>query len=57
MSHEETPISALLAFETDFSLFVVVHSYKFRQRSNLWYLTGWEEPDSVLVLRSFLLCT
>ena len=28
------------------------HSYKFRQRSNLWYLTGWEEPDSVLVLRA-----
>ena len=25
-------------------------SYKFRQASNLWYLTGWEEPDSVLVL-------
>ncbi|GAA6004676.1 hypothetical protein JCM11491_002190 [Sporobolomyces phaffii] len=25
--------------------------YKFRQRSNLWYLTGWEEPDSVLVLQ------
>ncbi|GAA5954869.1 hypothetical protein JCM21900_004971 [Sporobolomyces salmonicolor] len=24
--------------------------YKFRQRSNLWYLTGWEEPDSALVL-------
>ncbi|GAA5832022.1 hypothetical protein JCM3766R1_003690 [Sporobolomyces carnicolor] len=24
--------------------------YKFRQRSNLWYLTGWEEPDSVLIL-------
>ncbi|KAL8279950.1 hypothetical protein RQP46_007531 [Phenoliferia psychrophenolica] len=24
--------------------------YKFRQASNFWYLTGWEEPDSVLVL-------
>lgn len=26
------------------------HSYKFRQASNFWYLTGWEEPDSVVVL-------
>ncbi|KAK4056602.1 aminopeptidase [Microbotryomycetes sp. JL221] len=24
--------------------------YKFRQDSNFWYLTGWEEPDSALVL-------
>ncbi|ORY66952.1 peptidase M24, structural domain-containing protein [Leucosporidium creatinivorum] len=24
--------------------------YKFRQDSNFWYLTGFEEPDSVLVL-------
>ncbi|KAI5476016.1 mitochondrial metallopeptidase [Pseudohyphozyma bogoriensis] len=24
--------------------------YKFRQASNMWYLTGWQEPDSVLVL-------
>ncbi|SCV71022.1 BQ2448_3784 [Microbotryum intermedium] len=24
--------------------------YKFRQESNFWYLTGWEEPDSMLVL-------
>ncbi|KDE07839.1 hypothetical protein MVLG_01933 [Microbotryum lychnidis-dioicae p1A1 Lamole] len=24
--------------------------YKFRQDSNFWYLTGWEEPDSFLVL-------
>lgn len=25
--------------------------YPYRQDSNLYYLTGWEEPDSVLVLR------
>ncbi|KAM0749701.1 Creatinase/aminopeptidase [Meredithblackwellia eburnea MCA 4105] len=24
--------------------------YKFRQATNFWYLTGWEEPDSFLVL-------
>ncbi|GAA6046470.1 hypothetical protein JCM3770_004938 [Rhodotorula araucariae] len=24
--------------------------YRFRQRSNFWYLTGFEEPDSALVL-------
>lgn len=25
-------------------------SYRFRQRSNFWYLTGFEEPDSALIL-------
>ncbi|GAA5902325.1 hypothetical protein JCM6882_000502 [Rhodosporidiobolus microsporus] len=25
--------------------------YRFRQRSNFWYLTGFEEPDSALVLQ------
>lgn len=24
--------------------------YKFRQATNFWYLTGFEEPDSVVVL-------
>ena len=34
------------------SLTAKVHtsSYKFRQSTNFWYLTGWEEPESVLVL-------
>lgn len=26
------------------------HSYRFRQRSNFWYLTGFEEPDSALII-------
>ncbi|KAI9448434.1 peptidase M24 [Lactarius indigo] len=26
--------------------------YKFRQASDFWYLTGFEEPDSALILRS-----
>ncbi|GAA5975246.1 hypothetical protein JCM11641_004408 [Rhodosporidiobolus odoratus] len=25
--------------------------YRFRQRSNFWYLTGFEEPDSALILQ------
>lgn len=25
-------------------------SYKFRQASDFWYLTGFEEPDAALVL-------
>jgi hypothetical protein len=25
-------------------------SYKFRQASDFWYLTGFEEPDSALIL-------
>lgn len=25
-------------------------SYRFRQRSNMWYLTGFEEPDSAVVI-------
>ena len=25
-------------------------SYKFRQASDFWYLTGFEEPDAALIL-------
>lgn len=25
-------------------------SYKYRQSSDLWYLTGFEEPDSAVIL-------
>jgi len=32
---------------------VLTCSYKFRQASNMWYLTGWEEPNSALVLGKF----
>ena len=27
-----------------------MRSYRFRQRSNMWYLTGFEEPDSAVVI-------
>ena len=27
-------------------------SYKYRQASDFWYLTGFEEPDSAVVLRA-----
>lgn len=27
-----------------------VHSYRFRQSSDFWYLTGFEEPDSAVIL-------
>lgn len=28
----------------------IVQSYKFRQASDFWYLTGFEEPDSAIIL-------
>jgi hypothetical protein len=33
--------------------FEIYSSYKFRQASNFWYLTGFEEPDSMLILGMF----
>ena len=29
-----------------------ISSYKYRQASDFWYLTGFEEPDSAVVLRA-----
>ena len=29
---------------------LIISSYKFRQASDFWYLTGFEEPDSAVVL-------
>lgn len=26
------------------------YSYKFRQASDFWYLTGFEEPDAAVIL-------
>lgn len=28
-------------------------SYRFRQQSNMWYLTGFEEPNSAIVIGTF----
>jgi len=30
-------------------------SYKYRQASDFWYLTGFEEPDSAVVLGTELM--
>ena len=27
-----------------------IHSYKYRQASDFWYLTGFEEPNSAVIL-------
>ena len=29
---------------------VFIHSYKFRQSSDFWYLTGFDEPDAAVIL-------
>lgn len=36
--------------EQPFSYYSRPHSYKFRQASDFWYLTGFEEPDSAVIL-------
>jgi hypothetical protein len=39
----------------DYSPNEVFSSYKYRQASDFWYLTGFEEPDSAIVLGTELL--